>query len=219
MVDTSAIHALIARARLRLRMQAAIEGATLAAVVAFAAGLVVVFITRQGLVDVSTGLALLAAAAGIIPAGALLAAIRRVPDQIIAQRIDRASDLADRLGTACAFEGVLARPGDGGHDAETLAFMEAAVADAVRAAPRADLVAATPYRVPADWPAALVTAIIFLAIAGLGWQPTPADDLAISGNVTLDGKPLPDEPAGRGTLVLIDDADGGNELRIDLGSM
>ena len=59
MVDTSAIHALIARARLRLRLQAAFDGAVLATVLAFAAALVPVFAVRIGWVDLPTGWLLL----------------------------------------------------------------------------------------------------------------------------------------------------------------
>jgi hypothetical protein len=217
MVDTSAIHALIARARLRLRLQAAFDGAMLATVLAFAAALVPVFAVRIGWVDLPTGWMLLGATAAIIPGGALWFALRKVPDQLIAQRIDRASNLADRLGTACAFETELARGPIEAHDPETVAMMEAAVRDAVRAAPRADLVAATPYRMPAEWPAALVAVVLFLIVAGLHLgSHVPEAPLGVAGTVTLDGKPMPDEAAGRGTLVFVT-ATGARETRVALG--
>ena len=47
MIDTSGIHATIARARRRLEVQAALEAATLAAVAAFASAMAVVFTVRM----------------------------------------------------------------------------------------------------------------------------------------------------------------------------
>src|SRR5262249_45014831 len=101
--DTAAIHRLIARARRRIRSQWALEGATTAAIVAAAAALAVIFAIRVGVVQQSTGLALLLGAGGIVVLGAVLAAARRIDDERVARRIDRASDLADRLSTAVAF--------------------------------------------------------------------------------------------------------------------
>jgi len=219
MVDTSAIHALIGRARLRARLQAALDGATLATVLAFAAGLAVVFAYRMAWLDAGAALGALIGAAAIIPAGALIAAARRVPSHVLAQRIDRASGLADRLGSACAFEAVLARRGsDPGADPETLALMEAAVRDAIKSLPRANLVAAVPYRAPLDWPAALVSAVVFALVALLGWTRPVDVVLATGGDVTLDGKALPDEDGARGTLLFIAAAGDASDFRVDLGS-
>ena len=156
--DMSPIHGLVARARARLRAQAALEGATTALVPAAAVALLGVFLTRLGLADAW----LIALAPAIVLAGALVGALRRVDDEVVARRIDRASNLADRLSTAIAFERLLAQPIDD-VDAETRELMAAAVRDAVRVAPRANIVAASPFRRPRDLRAALG----FVAVAAL----------------------------------------------------
>ena len=157
--DTSAIQRLIGKARRRIRSQWALEGATTAAILAAAAALVVIFLIRVEAVERSTGIALLVGAAAIIVAGAAIAASRRIDDERVARRIDRASNLSDRLSTAVAFSRA-AVPADGDPTHE---LMLAAIRDGVRAVPRADIVRATPFVAPADLRAALG----FLAISAL----------------------------------------------------
>lgn len=157
--DTAAIAQLIARARRRIRVQWALEGATTSSILATAAALAVIFLIRIEAVARATGLALLAATAGIIVLGAVLAAMRRLDDERVARRIDRASGLADRLSTAVAFQRTEI-PADGDRTHE---LMRAAIRDGVRAAPRADVRRATPFAPPADLRAALG----FLAISAL----------------------------------------------------
>src|SRR5438309_1943523 len=101
--DTSAIQRLIGRARRRIRSQWALEGATTATVVAAAAALASIFAVRTELVAPATGIYLLIAAGAIILAGAIASATRPLDDELVARRIDRASNLADRLSTAIAF--------------------------------------------------------------------------------------------------------------------
>jgi hypothetical protein len=149
----------IARARRRLRGQRALDGATTATILAAAAALAVVFLIRIEVVDRAAGLALLAGAAGIIVLGAVGAAARRIDDEHVARRIDRASNLSDRLSTAVAFS----RTGVASDDDETHQLMHAAIRDGVRAVPRANVARATPFRAPADLRAALG----FLAISAL----------------------------------------------------
>ena len=156
--DTSAIAQLIARARRRIRWQHALEGATTATILAAAAALAVVFLIRIEVVERAAGVALLAGAAAIIALGGVLAAIRRVDDEQVARRIDRASNLADRLSTAVAFSRAEIPADD-----ETHQLMHAAIRDGVRAVPRADVPRATPFAAPADLRAALG----FLAISAL----------------------------------------------------
>jgi hypothetical protein len=158
--DTSSIQQVIARARRRLRCQRALDGATTATILAAAAALAVIFLIRIEAVERPAGLALLAGAAGLIVLGAVVAAARRIDDEHIARRIDRASNLSDRLSTAVAFsrDGVT-----GDEDDQTHQLMHAAIRDGVRAVPRADVKRATPFAAPADLRAALG----FLAVSAL----------------------------------------------------
>jgi hypothetical protein len=157
--DTSAIDRLIGRARRRIRMQWALEGAATSAVLAAAAALAVIFLIRVELVQRSTGLALLVATAGLVVLGAVLAATRRLDDELVARRVDRASGLADRLSTAVAFNRApVPADGDATHE-----LMRAAIRDGVRATPRADVKRATPFAAPTD----LRAAIGFVAISAL----------------------------------------------------
>ncbi|HEY0476303.1 MAG TPA: hypothetical protein VGD37_02215 [Kofleriaceae bacterium] len=158
-MDTAAIQQLIGRARRRIRGQWAIEGATTAAILAAAAALAAIFAIRIGAVERSIGLVLLIGAAAIIVAGAVISAARRIDDERVARRIDRASHLSDRLSTAVAFSrGAVPADGDPTHE-----LMLAAIRDGVRAVPRADLKRATPFVAPAD----LRVALGFLAISAL----------------------------------------------------
>ncbi|WP_428268348.1 hypothetical protein [Haliangium sp.] len=183
--DTSRIHALIARARRRLRLQAALETATTASILAVGAAVVVVWLLRRELIPTATGVWFLAGCGGLVLAGAALGALRRLPTHLVATRIDRASDLSGRLATACAFEGQLGR-GQGPSDPHTRALMDAAIRDAVAAAPRADVKAATPFAAPRDGRAALAFVIVGLAVAGLT-VPAPIPPDADGGLASLGG--------------------------------
>lgn len=166
-IDTSAIHRLVRGARARLRLQWALEGATTATVVAAAIALASIFAVRVRIIIPQAGIYLLVAAGAVIVLGAIISAARRIDDEAIARRIDRASNLSDRLSTAIAFERALrtGTPADPtSTDPETTReLMYAAIRDGVRAAPRANLRAATPFTAPRDWRAALG----FLAVSAL----------------------------------------------------
>ncbi|HEX8111398.1 MAG TPA: hypothetical protein VF516_26895 [Kofleriaceae bacterium] len=182
---------MIARARRRIRGQRALDGATTATILAAAAALAVVFSIRIEIVERAAGLALLAGTAGIIVLGAVIAAVRRIDDEHVARRIDRASNLSDRLSTAVAFSRAGVLPADD----ETHQLMHAAIRDGVRAVPRADVARATPFTAPTDLRAALG----FLAISAL------AAGLAIP---TVDRAPHlyrvePDHAAAGDQVVLI----------------
>lgn len=172
MVDTSTIHALVSRARRRLRLQAALETATTASILAFAAALGVVYGVRQGTLSQGTGLALLVSCAGIVLVAALIGSMRRIPAHIVATRIDRASNLSDRLSSAYAFEEELRATPNGQTDEQTAALMHAAIRDAVACAPRANIKAATPFARPRDSRAALMFGLVSALVAGLYWPDT-----------------------------------------------
>jgi len=167
--DISRIRALVARARRRLRTQAALEGATTAVVLASAAALAAVYAVRAYIVTPSTGVLLLVGTIGMVAAGAVIRALARPDDEAVARRIDRASNLADRLSTAIAFEDALRSPaGAEAHDPEVRDLMRAAIRDGVGAVPRANVEAATPFHAPRDLRPAAVFAAIGLLAAGLG---------------------------------------------------
>jgi hypothetical protein len=166
LTDTSAIHRLVRGARVRIRTQWALEGATTATVLAATLALVSIFCMRTQAIRPSTGIYLLIAAGLVIVAGAVISASRRLDDEVVARRIDRASNLSDRLSTAIAFDRVLrwGRPTD---PDTTHELMHAAIRDGVRAAPRANIRAAAPFTVPKDWRAALGFLVISALAAGI----------------------------------------------------
>jgi hypothetical protein len=164
--DTSAIQRLVRAARIRIRTQWAFEGATTAAILAAAAGVASVYAVRRAWVAPSTGIYLLIASGLIIVAGAIISAARRIDDETVARRIDRASNLSDRLSTAIAFERALAtgvRP----DESVTHEMMVAAIKDGVRAAPRANIRAATPFTPPRDWREAALFMALSAVVAGI----------------------------------------------------
>jgi hypothetical protein len=161
-IDTSAIQRLIRRARVRIRLQWALEGATTATVLAAALALASIFAVRAQLIVPTAGIWLLVAAGALIAIGAVASALRRLDDEAVARRIDRASNLSDRLSTAIAFSRAL-RAGAPNEGDTTHELMHAAMRDGVRAVPRANLRAATPFTPPRDWK----TALGFLAISAL----------------------------------------------------
>jgi hypothetical protein len=165
--DISGIRTLVGRARRRLRGQLALEGATTAVVLGSVAALASVFAVRAYIVTPATGVVLLAMSLGIVIGGAVIAAARRIDDEDLARRIDRASNLSDRLSTAVAFDRVL-RDKRALVDEDTRDMMQAAVRDAVRAVPRADVRGATPFTAPRDGRVAAVFAGLAIAAAGLG---------------------------------------------------
>jgi hypothetical protein len=171
--DTSPIQRLIGKARRRIRGQWALEGATTAAILAAASALTVIFLLRIEAIAPPTGTVLMIGTIAIIVAGAVLKASRRIDDELVARRIDRASNLSDRLSTAIAFSRSAAPPGvpAGAQNVDdtdqTRALMRAAIRDGVRAVPRANVSRATPFVVPPDLRAALGFLVISALAAGL----------------------------------------------------
>jgi hypothetical protein len=167
--DNSVIQRLIGRARARIRLQGALEGATTATILAAATALVSIFAMRSELVSGTTGLIMLGAAGVIIVAGALFGALKHVDDEVIARRIDRASNLSDRLSTAIAFRRTLATAP--ATDGETHDLMIAAIRDGAKATPRANIKAATPFAMPKDLKAAFGFLAVSALAAGLAMPP------------------------------------------------
>src|SRR4051812_35759993 len=98
--DTSAIQRLIRGTRFRIRSQWALEGATTATIIAAVMALASIFAMRTYTVSPTTGIWLLVGSGLVIVAGAVISAMRKLDDEVVARRIDRASNLADRLSTA-----------------------------------------------------------------------------------------------------------------------
>ena len=199
--DTSAIHRLVGRARRRIRMQWALEGATLAAIPATALALAGVFAIRLDSVTEAHGIAWLCGAAALVVIGAVLAAARRLDDERVARRIDRASGLSDRLSTAIAFARAPAAD-----DPTTEQMMRAAVEDGVAKASRADVRGATPFHAPRDLRAALGFLAASAIIAGVALPvsvPPPPhlyrvipDHAPPGAPVRIEGDHLPVAPPG-----------------------
>lgn len=171
MLDTSGIHRLVKQARGRLRTQAALELATFALIPGSAIALGSVFAVRNLWISTGTGVAIIAATLGVVAIVAVLGAMRRFPTHMVATKIDRASNLSDRLATACAFEEHLAREGEP-VDPETLELMRLAIADGARATQGAHVKAATPFKKPAETGPALAFVSIAALIALLIYVPS-----------------------------------------------
>ncbi len=159
--------ALIRQARFRIRFQAALEGATTTTILAAVTALLAIFFMRIELVSGTTGMTLMIIAGAMIVAGAVIGALTRIDDEAVARRIDRASNLSDRLSTAIAFRRELATTSPAALDPETADMMVAAIKDGARAVPRANLKLATPFRMPKDLKAAFGFLALSALVAGL----------------------------------------------------
>ena len=147
------LHRPLARVRRRLRLQAALEGGALAAVVAAALLVVGVYLWRLHVFGGRGLLAVGLAAAGLVLAGVVARAVARIPLERAALQIDQSHGLHDRVRSALAF----------GAEPAPTPFMQAAVADAEAAAERVDARRAAPLSRPAE----LTAAAILFAVAGV----------------------------------------------------
>lgn len=169
MADLQPIRRVVARTRRRLRLQAALEGATTAGILAVAVALVALWFWRMAMLTSAQALLVVGGAVVLVAAVALVLALRRHPDAAVATRLDRASGLADRLGTALDFEGrIAAEP-----HPDIQALMGAAIDDALRNVPRANVRAAAPFRTPRDLGALSAFVVVAAAISGLAFHPAP----------------------------------------------
>ncbi len=189
MIQLDRIHGLIARTRGRMRRQAALEWGTTAFILALAGSLVVLWFWRMEYLSDAAGIDCVAGLGGAVVIAAVVGASRRFPTHMVAARLDRASGLSDRLGTAVEFAERLGK-GDAlkTEHAETVALMEAAVTDAVRAVERANPKLAAPYKAPRDWRGAALFAGLTAAVATLAFHPdhTGGQGIAVTGK-GIDG--------------------------------
>ncbi len=165
MVDTSAIHTIIRTAKRRLKIQSAMEMATLASIVAIAVATAAVVAARLGSISAGTANLLFISSVAIVVIGALVGALKPFSQNYIATLVDRSSDLSDRLATACAFERKL--NSDAPIEKDARAMMRLAILDATRFADKATPKLATPFRWPKDGKAALSFALIGALVAGI----------------------------------------------------
>jgi len=200
MVDTTGINSAIARAQRRLRLQSALELSTFGVIYASAVIAGAVYAVRTDAITAETGWLLSAVGLAGIAVAAIIGWARRVPTAVAATRIDRASDLHDRLASATEFVERLKTEDD--LDPEVADLMELAIEDAVRALPKADVKLATPFRPPRDTYPALAFAGIAALLAGL-YYPAPATSAQIPGPSIHDTG----EPAGPENPVALDEDD------------
>jgi hypothetical protein len=171
MTDLQRIFALLERTRRRIRLQAFLEWSTTALVPATALALVVLWFWRMERLTDGGALGLAAVLVAAVVAAGLAGALRKLPTSLVASRLDRASGLADRLGTACEFAGELERPGATPPHPATVALMQAAIADAQRHVDQADPKAAAPFTLPRDARAAGAFLVVALAVGSLAFAP------------------------------------------------
>ncbi len=200
MFDTASIHSVIRQTRRRLRIQRALESAVTTSILSAVLILVTVFLFRRGHLSATFALGLVLAAVAIIGGVALLAAVKRIPALLVASRLDRASNLADRLATACAFEQTLASKPQ--VPEQTIALMGAAIKDAIQRVGQADIRAAAPWKLPKDAKAAAIFGVVCAALSGLNIEPSSMQSLLVSGAITLAKGSLPDTTIDRGQIRL-----------------
>jgi chemotaxis protein histidine kinase CheA len=170
MTDLQRIFALIERTRRRIRLQVFLEWSTTALVPATAAALVVLWLWRMERLTGTGSLAILGFLVASVVATGLFGALRKLPTSLVASRLDRASGLSDRLGTACEFAAQL-EGGPGQNHPQTVALMQAAIADAERHVAKADPQAAAPFRLPRDTRAAGAFLVVAIAVTSLAFAP------------------------------------------------
>jgi hypothetical protein len=202
MADLSPIDRVVSRARRRLRLQAALDAAISGAILAVALGLVALWLHRMRLVSDVAALAMAGGAGLLVAIFAIAGARRRWSDAYVATRVDRASALSDRLGSALDFAARLDDGSEAARHPDARGLMALAIEDGRRAAPRADVVAATPVRAPRDLGVLAAFVMVGAAISLLAFGPrvrlldlTLASHAGTLANAALTG-PDANEPGG-----------------------
>ncbi|MBI4511368.1 MAG: hypothetical protein HY698_17175 [Deltaproteobacteria bacterium] len=190
MSELQPIRTVIARARRRVRFQAAIEWGTTAVVPAVAASLVILWLWRMEYLPPPTALALaFAAATGVVGAG-VVGAARRISDLHVATKLDRASGLESRIATAWELAHL---PGSTHVHSDTQAMMQAAIQDGLRVVSKASVAQATPLRVPRDSRAAMAFLAVGLAVTSLAFSPRSPLETATPGDAHGQRTTVPPE--------------------------
>jgi hypothetical protein len=207
--DVTPIIAIVAQARRRLRLQGALEGITTASIAASAFALWAIFGARSELFDSGIAWSIVGVAVLTLIAGAVIGSWRVPSAERIARRVDRSSNLADRLSTAIAFA-----TGKVSSDEQTQRMRQAAIADALSVVGKAKVVEATPFRRPKD----TFVALGFIAISALaGGIALPAVQPAIAlqtitpdhappgAVITVSGRGFGSQPANARVVIGVAD--------------
>src|SRR5687768_5441341 len=103
-----------------MRFQAALEWATTSAILAVAGVLVVLWLFRMERITQDLAVQTLIGLGGVIVLAAFAGSCRRISTIMVASRLDRASGLSDRIGTAVEFAPRVAKAeGEPGEHPET----------------------------------------------------------------------------------------------------
>lgn len=172
------VQGLIAKARLRLRLQRIFEGLTTGFIVSVMVAMVAVVFFKTGWMGAGLlGHVLLSTL--VFPAlGVAWAFMLKIDSREVALKIDHANGLKARLTTALCF---LETP-----QAERTPFMKAAIEECLPHLEAAKVGGATPFALPAG---ALTLALVFVAFVGLSLLRTPA----VTGTLATPEDPPPPE--------------------------
>jgi len=157
MPDAAPDLAILAVAARRVRWHRALHAAASVSVLALAASVALVLLTRLHVLRVQHPLALALSPLALPLLGALLNALRPVRPLDAARRLDAHHQLHDRLGIAWQFR---QRP-----PAERTPFMQAAIDDAAAHARSVDVRAALPWRLPPELRMVAVLAALLVLVA------------------------------------------------------
>jgi hypothetical protein len=217
MTDLRTIDALIARARTRLRLQAALEVATLAGIPAVAGALVALWLWRMEVLTGAGALISMGALALGVAVAAFLATLRKLPTHVIARRIDRASGLSDRLGTAVDFQQRLRALAATEHP-DTVQLMRHAIADGVAAVPRANLKLAAPFTRPEALVPLAAFAVVAALVCLLSFRPD-RQPLGLMAVVDNTGQNNGNDPDDQNKGIDVDDLDYSKQFVEDMKDM
>jgi hypothetical protein len=144
------------QAERRIRLGRALHTAARALSFALAAAIIVVALRKVGAIGDGSARAWLVVAGAAVLAAGVFSWARRLPDRAGARALDRFHGLYDRLASALAFAEYPA--------AERTPFMDAAIKDAIAAAPNARPNVAVPIRVPRALGPAAGLAVLFVGL-------------------------------------------------------
>jgi hypothetical protein len=213
MLDPS-IDRVLRRVAVRLRCQAAIDGAAFLSLLAAACVLVAAYLLRLHVLSGGDFAYAALVAVALVAAGGVVGALRLVSLQRAAKAIDRSHGLKDRMGSAVSFSSVEAASHE---DDETAAFRAAAIRDAARAVSTVDPRRAAPLARPAGLGhaaavAAMAGAVLLLRFPSRGPEAAGSSS-HLSPHFTVDREVL--EPEREAIAALSEEAlrEGDHELK------